>query len=80
MGQNGSALLRPYRLIYIYLNSLSVDFDYLCLRDYFCCGLSGMTCAKCRQKNKAGLQESSECHFGHYFDHNPKQKFWPKLT
>jgi hypothetical protein len=39
-----------------------------------------MTCAEYYEQNKAGLQECGECHFGHCFDHNPKQKFWPKLT
>jgi hypothetical protein len=74
MGQNGSPLLRSYGLIYIHLNSLSVDIQYLCLRVYFCCGLSGMTLGEYREKNKAGLQGSSECHISHCVDHNPKQK------
>jgi hypothetical protein len=80
MGQNGSAFLRSYGLIHIDLNRMSVDIQYLCLRDYFCCGLSGMTCTKYCEQNKADLQESKGCHFGHYFDHNPMQKIWPKLT
>jgi hypothetical protein len=74
MGQNGSALLRSYGLIHIYLNGMTIDFYYLRLRDYFCCGLSGMTLGEYREKNKAGLQGSSECHISHCVDHNPKQK------
>jgi hypothetical protein len=67
MGQNGCPFLWAYGFIDIHFYGSAVDFDYLRLRNYFCCGLSRMTCAECRQKNKSdGLQEFRGGHIGRY--------------